>query len=100
MAEYIELEGYIAKEVLKRYLIDKAHFYPVIVKNAIESIPAADVVEVVRCKDCKHSGGYCFGTSHEETLACFDIEEDGFARMVTRVNPNDFCSYGERKGLN
>lgn len=49
-------------------------------------MPAADVVEVVRCKDCKHAsflyscGGYmckkgCGATKSE----------------------NDFCSYGERK---
>ena len=40
MAEYIE------REALKRDLIDNRSFYPAIVKAAIESAPAADVVEV------------------------------------------------------
>ena len=51
----------------------------------------ADVVEVVRCKDCKyyeplnanvHCKGYC---NYVEDLS--DI-----------VRPSDYCSYGEMKG--
>ena len=38
MAEYIE------REALKQYLLSKG-FYPAIVKDALESLPAADVVE-------------------------------------------------------
>lgn len=48
MAEYIE------REALKRDLIDNRSFYPAIVKVAIEKAPTADVVEVVRCKDCQY----------------------------------------------
>ena len=61
------------------------------------AIPAADVAEVVRCKDCKYSGMYCFGTSKEETLACLETEEDGFIRFATSVKADDYCSRGERK---
>ena len=40
---------------------------------------ASDVVEVVRCKDCKHwRGGDCF--------------------RIELTKPSDFCSYGERIG--
>lgn len=63
----------------------------------IDKEPAADVVEVVRCKDCKYSGMYCFGTSKEETLACLETEEDGFIRFATSVKADDYCSRGERK---
>lgn len=63
----------------------------------IDKEPAADVVEVVRCKDCKHSGMYCFGNSKEETLACLETEEDGFIRFATAVKADDYCSGGERK---
>ena len=38
---------YIEREALKRDLIDNRNFYPSIVKNAIETAPTADVVEVV-----------------------------------------------------
>ena len=63
----------------------------------VKDAPAADVVEVVRCKDCKYSGMYCFGTSKEETLACLETEEDGFIRFATSVKADDYCSRGERK---
>lgn len=56
-----------------------------------------DAVEVVRCKDCKYSGMYCFGDSTDQKLACLDIEEDGFIRCAKSVDPNDFCSCGERR---
>lgn len=56
----------------------------------------ADVVEVVRCKDCKYSGMHCFGTSKEETLACLEIEEDGFIRFATAVKADDYCSRGAK----
>lgn len=63
----------------------------------IGSAPAADVVEVVRCKNCKRSGMYAFGCGEQEHLACLDIEEDGFVRMATAVNDDDYCSRGERR---
>ena len=63
----------------------------------VENFPAADVAEVVRGKDCKYSGMYCFGTSKEETLACLETEEDGFIRFATSVKADDYCSRGERK---
>ena len=47
--------------------------------------PVADVVEVVRCADCKYLGvkdfayGYCKG------------------RMTGILSPSDYCSYGEKQ---
>lgn len=50
-------------------------------------IPAADVVEVVRCKDCKYFK--MMGT----TPRC-----NFYKGLATTVNPTtDYCSYGERK---
>ena len=46
----------------------------------LSPIPAADVVEVVRCKDCKY---------YEPNGVCANIN-------FLSVNPNDFCSYAER----
>ena len=49
--------------------------------EVLSECPAADVVEVVRCKDCKH-----YGTSGCAMDAyAFDVVEEGY------------CSYGERK---
>ena len=49
--------------------------------DRIRSAPAVDVVEVVRCKDCRH---YHHG-------AC----TNDFALNLMREN--DYCSYGERR---
>ncbi len=44
----------------------------------LASQPTADVVEVVRCKDCKYwNNGDCY--------------------RIELTRPTDFCSYGERK---
>lgn len=51
----------------------------------IGAMPAADVVEVVRCKDCVYYNSYC-----EECL-----DEMGYARAWHK---NDYCSYGRKEG--
>lgn len=54
-------------------------------KQALASVPAADVAPVVRCKDCENAQNECGGM------------------IICRVYKNimclhDFCSYGKRKG--
>lgn len=58
-------------------------------KAAIARIPAADVEQVIRCKDCKH---YDLGV-------CLKIYQDGnlHSEAWQPRKPEDFCSYGERK---
>lgn len=52
-------------------------------------IPAADVVEVVRCKDCKF---------HEVNVLNCGME---WCKKFSRITYfNDYCSYGERKDSN
>ena len=46
----------------------------------IEDFPTEDVVEVVRCKDCKFYGN-----------------GDCSVQSVRSMYPNDYCSYGIRK---
>lgn len=55
--------------------------------SLIDEIPAANVVEVVRCKNCK----YCDYKPSVIGCACF---KDGLLR---NMKENDFCSYGERR---
>lgn len=73
MAEYIEREALRAK---------------------IENAPAADVVPVVRCKDCKHyrHGKYFTDINFCQRLPYY-AEKGGL-----NTADNDFCSYGERRG--
>lgn len=86
MAQYIDADELIKKifpyDVVdkKRYAINAEAVY-----KAIQSVTAADVVEVVRCKDCQHfTAGYC----------CRDIK--GRSQMHY-MGEEAFCSYGERK---
>lgn len=90
MAEYIDKEELI--ECLERY----ANFCDActdvdcincVIEFVIKELPTADVVEVVRCKDCiyyetsKKYGPYC---NHPQN-GLYDIY------------PDDYCSYGEQK---
>lgn len=52
----------------------------------IREMPAADVAEVVRCKDCKH---------RTETGNCGHPRHHG---ILPSAYPYDFCNYGERRG--
>lgn len=55
---------------------------------AIESEPAADVVAVVRCRDCKYYGDTAYGDMCKRWEDWLPTEDD------------DSCSYGERRGDN
>lgn len=69
--------------------------------RAIDALPTEDAVEVVRCKDCKHFGMYEFGDGSDGAQpACLTIEYDGFVRFATSVEPDHFCSHGERRTKN
>ena len=81
MQEYIKREAAI--EAIMSEPPD-AH-YPQWYVDKIKSIPAADVVPVVRCKDCRLRG--------REECAMFYRCECG--EQHTWETDNDFCSYGE-----
>ena len=51
--------------------------------------PTADVVEVVRCKDCKHS------RKQEKVFGITDYK--CLKHNISCLSPYDFCSYGEKK---
>lgn len=60
----------------------------------IESQPTVDVVEVVRCRDCKH---YTYKHSLPNVKNCTTKHCTRSAHIYTK--PTDFCSYGERGDL-
>ena len=57
-------------------------------REVLEDTPAADVVEVVRCKDCAHYGGITFGNICRRWSAL---------NIKNCTKPDDYCSYGIRK---
>ena len=52
------------------------------IKKSIEATKTVDAVPVVRCKDCKYTGG---------DFVCY-------RGVMVQHKPEDFCSYGERRG--
>ena len=60
--------------------------------SIIKACPTADVVEVVRCKDCKHY-------SLAMLKCCFPLDDKhSFDEYVPPIwQPNDYCSHGERR---
>lgn len=62
----------------------------------INHAPTIDAVPVVRCRECKW-----FNTNTME-CECDDVATDheGGASFSINFGPDDFCSYGERKGGN
>ena len=56
--------------------------------NYLDLAPTVDAVEVVRCKDCKH---YMLWEDSVEHKTCAK------AIGLMASDPEDFCSYGERK---
>lgn len=57
----------------------------------------ADVVEVVRCKDCVHSRPLCFTEKklyNDDCVGCIKISTSYHSLIM---NENDFCSYGEKR---
>ena len=58
-------------------------------RELLEDTPAADVVEVVRCKDCKYAFHHPLGYIY--------CHRDGRNAYEMVFRKDSFCSYGERK---
>lgn len=59
--------------------------------NALKSIPAADVVEVVRCRECVHCCGVSGEPPFEEAYEAYCDEHDWC------VSETYFCADGKHK---
>ena len=63
------------------------------VKRVLIQAPTADVVEVVRCRECK----YCHQVIRPN-LEHYECGRYGWSgEVVDYVNPTHYCSHGERK---
>ena len=89
--KYVEKEAmleYIDQNI-PRMIPDKDGKHPIpieTVRNFIAIFDTADVVEIVRCKDCKWRGS--------EECAMFYRCDCG--EQNTWETDNDYCSYGEK----
>lgn len=84
MKEYIERKEAI--RMIRNDLPNVVNYHRMDAIECLELMPAADVVEVVRCKDCT----YCDG---QEDL-CGNI----YCRLHDgRFDKDGYCSYGKRE---
>ena len=73
----VDVDGTVTVENAERYFL-----------NLIDKTSEADVVEVVRCKDCEYCIDLIMGglwCEHPDNI------------MPLGSNPTDFCSYGKRR---
>lgn len=69
----------VLKEIREKPLVA----IPMAVVKALNELPSADAVEVVRCKDCRH------GERDAVFVYC--------TRYYRRIGTEDYCSSGERR---
>ena len=99
MAEYIERAAAV-KSVLRMRRPENSvaqNRMLSIIQMDMLKLPAADVAPVVRCKDCKHYRNYPNGLCYLHTEPKTNAR--GYSGEAVCVEPDDFCSYGERKNV-
>ena len=110
MTKYIELEAlknrfakrlvWLKKDIHNEYslgLYDGCEYDT----KLIDEIPAADVVPVVRCRDCKYWGDEDGKLQDSDGALCARCTVHNYLIDGRHTGwcptENDFCSYGERK---
>ena len=61
------------------------------IKEIMDNLPTADVVEVTYCRDCQHWNN---NIPYPDEFGCCQKHN------LEIMRENDFCSYGERKETN
>ena len=88
--EYIEKQA-VEDMIENAHLISDGEYCGYCTEDIdINSIPAADVTTVVRCKNCKYYVCGCCIMHSEDP----DVFSPGYS---FNPEPDDFCSYGERE---
>ena len=87
MTEYVEKKDVLALVRYEPEICGDPTDCLVIYPHDVEALPAADVVKVVRCKDCTQ---YANGRYTDLAGVC------GFSNRCV-IGEVDFCSYAERR---
>lgn len=86
MSKYIDREAFKSKYLCCGYL-------PEMSEEEFDEFPAADVVEVVRCRDCKYYRERAGLSMCAERAVRLDGHEVG----LLATYKNNFCSFGKRR---
>lgn len=91
MSEYIDRAA--LKQELAPYEGNDFSQQMDVILAIVDAQPAADVVEVVRCRDCKWFNHYTMECESDDVAT----DHEGGASFSINFGPDDFCSYGQRK---
>lgn len=84
-----------ARDILDKAIGTDAYFQ---IKSILHRIPAADVVAVVRCRECRHwhdPSGWC--DKHSTFLLNGEPCRPDESAEWKMFDEDDFCSWGERR---
>lgn len=98
MAEYIDREKVIEEiyswlDSVGSIIIGKGLSSYGELIGCMQDVPTADVVEVVRCKDC-----FFYQKDKELAKANYLDPEKYCALLICEIDKNGFCSYGKKNG--
>lgn len=68
--------------------------------NEVLTLPKVDTMRVIRCKDCKYFGniGEVYFDYAYPTCFCKHYKWEDSSGWAAEIEPDDGCSYGERRG--
>ena len=81
----IDADGLLEKVTDEYGIMARDRLYRIIRNMPKYKFPPADVVQVVRCQNCKHH-------AYDEIFCCYWCEYPG---MVRETTPDGFCDNGE-----
>lgn len=88
MKKYVDAEELLKhKRKMRGFDLCEEFWDEAVLCEDIYNAPAADVVEVVRCKNCKL----------RDMEGCPMMYYDIYGDLMGQTNDDDFCSYGERE---
>ena len=87
MSRYIYITDDCLMDIAYEHMDDDALIG---LQNALEEIPKADVVEVVRCKDCMFNHWHT--TPHGNKVHICNLNS-----LIFSENADFYCAYGERR---
>jgi hypothetical protein len=93
--EYLDRSSLVARmKYYENHTAEESgeHYAYAVALREIRNAPAADVAEVVRCKDCEYV---------RPTINVHTGEQAGIwcaLHDILNVSPDDYCSRGEKKG--
>ena len=99
MSRYIDADK-LQRDLAYRWYDAPKRLSGIKVSMLIDEQPTADVVEVVRCKDCKHrpkkvgNEGNGFDYEFSEEYACPGYCEDGYYAEL--FDDSFYCAWGKR----